>query len=209
MIRYGLTAAWMILLTLGAQAWAVPYTTMPQNPAAAPAPAKAPSGGTPLSDEKTKEFYSQCVSKPAPPMTAESQAALCACTAEKMQQTMTVEDQKVLAQNDQEGRNMLNRMLLNVYAPCMNIPVKDMLEKQCLQDMQAKPAPPGTNIADICRCMASKTGLWLSTNGRELMSQVLAANPNITDPMGPVMEDASFKSASTQNLTSCLSGSAP
>ncbi len=211
---------------------AVPYTTMKQpdaapapataavpdinpdpiaTPAAAPdqTPAAAPSGGhTHISDDMAKAYYANCASKSDPHITPEGMRAMCACTSDKMVQTMSVEDLKTLAQNDQAGRDMLNHMLLDVYAPCMNYPVQDMLEGQCQQDMKDKPLPPGMDMGKLCHCMATKTGAWFTTNGRDLMTQVLKANPNITDPVGPVMEDPSFKKASSDYLTACLTGGA-
>jgi hypothetical protein len=198
----------------------VPYTTMQQPagasaPAAAPvvdpdplaAPAAAPSGGhTAITAQMAKAYYTNCAGKGDPHITPAGMKAMCSCTSDQMVKTMSVEDIKTLAQNDQAGRDMLNHMLLDVYAPCMNFPVQDMLEGQCLQDMKDKPLPPGADMGKICHCMAAKTGGWFTTNGRSLMAQVLKANPDITDPVGPVMEDASFKKASSDNLSSCLSG---
>ena len=216
-----LTIALTLFVPAAARAQtAVPYTTMQQpadtsapaeapvvDPAPLAAPAAAPSGGhTPITDDMAKAYYANCAGKSDPHITPEGMKAMCSCTSDKMVQTMSVEDLKTLAQNDQAGRDMLNHMLLDVYAPCMNFPVQDMLEGQCLQDMKGKPLPAGADMGKICHCMATKTGSWFTTNGLDLMAQILKANPDITDPVGPVMEDASFKKASSDNLNSCLLG---
>ncbi len=161
---------------------------------------------TVISKEMANAYYNSCLSKPDPRMKPETQAALCACTSAQMTEKMSVEDVQVMGQNNQAGRDKLNFMLINVYAPCMSFPVSDMVEDSCLKDekismMQLKGSRPA-----LCHCMGTKTGTWFTGAGRQLMAEVLKKNQNISDPVSPVMDTPAFQKASYDNLVSCLNG---
>ncbi len=157
---------------------------------------------TPVSDEMARAYYDSCMGQRDQRMSSEAQDSLCTCTAKKMQETMSVEDIRTMGQNDQVGRDMLNKMLIDVYAPCMAEPLAEILEDQCLlgDDKKIK----HMHKANLCACMAEKTGAWFATGGRNAMAEVLAANPNINDPIGPVMDSPLFKEQTMTNITACM-----
>lgn len=164
--------------------------------AAAPAQAQ-----TKISPEIGKAYYDSCMGLRDPRMSTESQDSLCTCTAAKMQETMSVENIRTMGQNDQAGREMLNKMLLDVYAPCMQLPIAEMVNDQCM--MEDKMASSHMHKTDLCACVGDKTGTWFSSNGRDLMAQVLAENPNISDPMGPIMASKPFMDATFATMMEC------
>jgi|GEM_PF-795651 len=158
---------------------------------------------TDITPELTKAYYDSCMGARDQRMSRASQDFLCSCTAEKMMETMSVEDIRSMGQENQEGRNMLNRVLLDVYAPCMSAPLAEMVSNECMLEgeMNAK----GMHKIDLCHCIGEKTGAWFSGSGRDLMADVLKKNPNITDPVGPIMNSTQFKKESFANMQACLS----
>jgi hypothetical protein len=165
----------------------------------------APSNtATPLSTEQANNFYAHCASNNDPRMSQSTQEAMCACNAVMMQRHMSVEDVQLMVSDTQESRLALNKMLLEVYAPCMNYPVNDLILGECLQNPQLDNAT--TSKDALCLCMAERTAAWFLDEGRNLMGRLIAENPNITDPISPVMESRPFKNAAMQSLTSCMGG---
>lgn len=161
---------------------------------------------TPITKDAANAYYKNCKAQNDPRLRPETQEALCACTAVQMIEKMSVEEVQTMASNDQSGRISLNKMLVEVYAPCMNFPVQDMIADECMNDPKVDMAGLKMNKSVLCNCMGEKTGAWMATVGRSLMAQILTQNPNITDPIGPVMEDKSFRQQAYQNMMACMSG---
>lgn len=149
-------------------------------------------------------YYENCTSKQDPRMSPQSQQAMCACTSVKMMENLSVQDIAVMGQNNQAGRNMLNKMMLDVYAPCMQYPVEDMISVSCLKDDKIDKMNLRMDKNKLCSCMAKRTGIWFQESGRDLMANLLAVNPNITDPISPVVDSAEFQKASYHSLTTCM-----
>jgi len=107
---------------------------------------------TPITKDAANAYYEQCNSQPAQGITQKSKEYLCACTAAKMMQSMQVEDVQAMAQQNQAGRDAMNNMLINVYAPCMNYPAKDHYYNNCITDPKTKTL--SRNPQGLCNCMA-------------------------------------------------------
>lgn len=159
---------------------------------------------TKITKEQANNYYFNCKSKPDPRMRPESQDAMCACTAAVLGESMTVEDIKIMSGDTLESRRALNKMLVEVYAPCMGFPVQDLVGMQCLDDPKIDKI--GSNIPkeELCSCIAEKTASWFTLEGRALMRSVLLKTPNIVDPVGPIMETSTFKSQTYNSLIACL-----
>lgn len=156
---------------------------------------------TPVNDEMAKAYYDSCMGKRDQRMSTEAQDSLCTCTSEKMKETMSVEDIRTMGRDDQAGRDMLNKMMLNVYAPCMHRPIAEMVRDQCM--MEDRMQSTRMHKVDLCACIGDKMGVWFTTNGRDLMAEVLAQNPNISDPIGPVMASQPFMNTTMDTMMAC------
>lgn len=160
-----------------------------------------PAFATPISKEQANNYYANCKAQPGAGMRPESHDAMCACTSVKMMEAMTVEDVQAMSSGD---KNAQNKMFIEVYAPCMSYPVQDLVGMQCLEDPKIDQV--GSNIPkeELCSCIAERTAAWFEGEGRALMRRVLTKNPEITDPVGPVMETPEFKSQTYNGLIACL-----
>ena len=161
---------------------------------------------TPISDATSSTFFQNCLGKRDARMTEESQGEFCACSATKMQQSMTMEEAQTMFKQTQEGRNMLNKMLVQVYAPCMNFPVQDIVEMSCREDSKVAALNLKGDPSDLCFCMGKETGKWFADKGPALLYALLQKNPNITDPITPVMESRVVKQESFKFLMACSNG---
>jgi hypothetical protein len=160
---------------------------------------------TPITNEIAGAYFNNCMSKSDPRLTRESQEALCSCTSAKMMETMSVEDIQIMAANTPQGREKLNFMMLNVYTPCITYPVQDIAYARCIDEDKIDMMNLATISKEaLCTCVSRKTGDWMSVNAGTMMAGFLQSDPNMTDPMTPVIESPAFEKASYDNLIACL-----
>lgn len=162
------------------------------------------AGTTPISQEMARKYYENCKSRPDPmkAMSEQSKDNLCSCTATHLMTAMTVEDIKIMGGNDQAARNALNKMLTAVYAPCMEFPAHDLVYANCVANAQLKAT--ASNIEGLCGCIAGQAAQYIAAQGPGIMQQELMKNPNVTDPLGPLMESQGFTQASQSFTMQCL-----
>lgn len=165
------------------------------------APATA---ATAIDKESANAYFAKCVSTRDERMTEATQEELCACTSVQMMRALSVEDVQVMGENTPRGRMMLNKMLIEVYGPCMAGPVKDMVSGECDRDPRVALADQTVDRRKLCGCMADKTGAWFESEGRTIMKSVLDEQPYTADPISPVMESKIFKDASYEAMLACM-----
>jgi hypothetical protein len=152
--------------------------------------------GTPITNEMVDKYYGSCVelAKKEGTMTSESTNRYCACTAMNMQKSMTQEDLTDLSGTGVKQRTALNKMLIDVNGPCMSYPVKDLLNNKCMTDVKNK---------EICSCLSTKMGVFMAEITKRMMPELLADDPNLFDPMTPIMESPEFQQRQQQIAISC------
>ncbi|MEM7618372.1 MAG: hypothetical protein AAF244_03200 [Pseudomonadota bacterium] len=156
----------------------------------------------PISKAGARNYYENCAAKQDPNMSANTQKLLCACTAVQMHQKMTTQDVEAMTIQDARGRAATNKMILEVYAPCMKHPAGELSYKNCLGNPQT--ASITENPEKTCQCMSSKIANYLSTRGVDVFTKILNDNPNATDPMAALANDPNFQSFAQAQLVSCL-----
>lgn len=162
-----------------------------------------PAYATQITEDGARAFYNSCKNKPDPNMSGKTQDELCACSAAHMFKYMTVEDVKAMSQQNEAGRIATNKMIVNVYAPCMKFPAKELYYKNCISNPQTATMVKKDPEA-VCQCMSTKVADYLSEDGPDVFSQILMRNPTITDPMAALSEDKEFQSFAQKQLFSCL-----
>lgn len=159
---------------------------------------------TKISDQESANYYKACNANRSTTMAAETQDEMCACTAAQMQRAMSVEDVSIMRENTTRGRAMLNKMLLQVYGPCMGSPMADLISAECDKNPQIALADQTMDRREICGCMAERVSQWFQEEGVAIMTEVLKETPNITDPTGPVYESKVYKEAEHEIMMSCI-----
>jgi len=160
---------------------------------------------TPVSKEQANTYFDSCVTNSAATekrFSSESQQQFCACTAARLTQYFTIEDMQVMtSQTDPNARLAMNKMIVNIYAPCMETPVREYHYGQCLQNPQT--AALG-NPQKICGCAANAIATYLKQNGAQKFQEILSVNPNIYDPMQALYDDPTFQTYARTELMRCL-----
>jgi hypothetical protein len=173
---------------------------IPQAVPEAAAPAAAPAEET---IESFAERYMQnCLKKQDPVLKGEALRMLCACSASKLQEKMTVEEVKAMMTDTPEGLAQRNRMAVHVYAPCMEYPAKALMMSRC--EAYKENLSKAQNGEAICACFANNMALYTSANAQTVMAQQLMANPHETDPLGAFMNSAEYKKQTDATLVSCV-----
>ena len=154
---------------------------------------------TPVSDDTAARFYENCMKKPEGTMSAGTQDIFCQCTAYHTQKNLTMEDMQAMQDPSPAGRLALNKVLLDVYAPCMEFPVRDLIYNKCMEnDFQRKEG--------ICSCLADKMGRYTADSAQARLKDVLAQDPNIYDPMGPIVNSPDFAQREKRLALDCIQG---
>ncbi len=111
-----------------------------------------------------------------------------------MQKVMSVEELRDIGKDSPEGRAVLNKVIVQVNAPCSEFPISAMIQKECLA---------GGNPARVCGCLSVGIGKFLSQKSGAWLEEVLGKNPNNVNPMAPIYENPEFKAAQQQIGMSC------
>ncbi len=151
-------------------------------------------------------YYKNCVSKDDPILKEANLQLLCTCAAQKMMEVMTVDDIKTMATETQEGQFQRNRLLLQVYAPCMQYPARSLLYGNCVGTPEIQSTVPGYEIA--CACMADRMASYVSENATTVVAQNLQANPADSNPLQSLMNRADFKARAQAELGECIAAGA-
>lgn len=157
---------------------------------------------TPISKDAANAYYENCNAQQADGLSNKSKEYLCACTAAKMMERMTVEDIKAMSEQSEAGRKAMNYMIVKVYAPCMNYPAKDHYYNTCLSNPKTQAL--SRNPQALCNCMSGKVADYLGANGSEIFADILSRNPNVVDPMVALTEDSKFQNYTQSQLLSCV-----
>ncbi len=157
---------------------------------------------TSISKDMANSYYSNCVSKDAPGISTKSKEFMCACTAAKMMDNMSVEDVQAMAQQNQAGRNATNKMLIDVYAPCIEFPAYDYYYNNCITDPKTQTMT--SNPQRTCSCLADQVAGYLQQNGQSVFRDILMRSPNLTDPMSALANDSRFRQFAQTKLVGCV-----
>ena len=163
-----------------------------------------PAHAQEVTAEMSEAYYNSCIRKERPPaLTKEGQDSLCACTASKMLENMTLEDIKDLSNEEQAiRRDAFNYMLVTVYAPCMEQPTKDYYYHTCRSNPKSRLITTDSRV--MCKCISEKVSKYVRKKGPEIFADILTRNPNIQDPMGALESDPVFQSYVKKQGVACL-----
>ena len=156
----------------------------------------------PITKLTARNYYDNCKNKSDPNITPITQKLLCACTAVQLFKNMSVGDVDSMALQNQAGRLALNKMIIDVYAPCMKHPAKELYYQNCITNPETQNLTK--NPEKTCSCMSSNIASYLSTRGVDVFQKILRENPNITDPMAALSNDKTFQKFTQTQLMGCL-----
>ena len=161
---------------------------------------------TPVSKEMANKYFNNCVQSSAKTeqrFSPQAQQMLCACTAARMTQFFSMEDMQTMANtSDPNARVALNKMIINIYAPCMKEPMREYHYAQCISNPQTSQLTG--NPQKMCACAADQLGIQMEVYGSQMFEKILSRNPTIEDPMSAVYSDPEFQTLAQNKALGCL-----
>jgi hypothetical protein len=161
-----------------------------------------PKANQKVSNDMATKYYQNCSQQSHPKMSAEALKKLCSCTATEMTKKMSVEEIRGMAENSPNGQFLRNKMLINIYAPCMKFPTYELLMGNCVNDPKIQATM--TNYKKVCHCMADTMGRHVAKNGSRIVGEALQKDPNNLDPMGGYLESRDYEVTSAGYLKRCI-----
>ena len=163
--------------------------------------ANSANATTSIDRETANKYFEACVANEDPRFTKDTQELFCACTSVHLMERYTMEDMRDSSRPDQIGRDATNKMITNVYAPCIKYPAKEYHYNQCLNSGKIRLlGDPKT----ICSCSAEQVAAVLERDGQQMLIDIIEKTPNIIDPMRAVYDDREFQKMIEQKALSCI-----
>lgn len=156
---------------------------------------------TSVDKETANTYYENCSTQSDPRFSADTQKLFCACTAVKLMENYTIEDMQATTRQDASARDATNKMITEVYAPCIRYPAKEYHFQTCANDPKTKLLG---NPQKICACSAEKVAEHLQENAQSMLSSILRRDPNIMDPMQALYDDKSFQRVIQSKVMGCV-----
>lgn len=152
---------------------------------------------TPIDQKTMTQYYKNCLARSATDKTMKdsTKTTYCQCTALYFQKNMTMEDVRASVGNDDAARLALNKIVTDVYGPCMEYPVRDLIAGQCAKDI---------NNAKVCNCLSDNMGSYTAKMAQKKLKDILSKSPFITDPMGAILGSPEFVKTQEKIAFSCI-----
>ncbi len=153
-------------------------------------------------NEFANQYYNNCMTKATAVLNGNNLETLCTCTAAQIPNNMTVDQMKAMNTDTEEGALQRGRMLLFVYAPCIEYPTKALIMDQCVNnpDVKAKMKKP----TKVCDCLSSGMADFMRESAPEHIRRALEENKTDLDPLRELMESKTFDNASRYHMATCV-----
>ncbi len=154
--------------------------------------------GTPINNDMAVKYYDQCLANAAKDGTMFKANAknFCECTAQNMKNNLSQEELQALQGQGQAARNVINKILVYVNGPCMKFPVNDLVLRKCMKNIGNE---------KTCTCLSGGVSTYLAKEAPRMLADVLDRDPNITDPLGAIMNAPAYKIQESKIAMQCAS----
>ncbi|MCC6597300.1 MAG: hypothetical protein IT559_00735 [Alphaproteobacteria bacterium] len=153
-------------------------------------------------DDFANRYYANCQAQQHPLLQGKNLELLCGCTASRLPEVMSVEQVQQMQEDSEEGQYQRNRMLLFVYAPCIEYPTRALILDQCLGDPQVQAGMK--NFKTVCSCLADEMAAFMKEHAPGTIRNALRANQKDIDPLSTLLQSSAFDAASKSKMTECI-----
>ncbi len=189
----------------------VPSKPSQTPPKAQPSPIQKTQPSVPQASTKSPpnmndyiiRYYKSCLSKETPSLNGANLKSLCGCTAQKISESLTIDDIQKMGANTPEGAAKRNIMLVKVYAPCLEYPTRAKIITDCFNGIKAQPGLI-SNPDSVCLCMGDNMAKFVAQRGPEAIAKNLAANPGDLNPLASLMSSNEFIAETRNAMGTCL-----
>ncbi len=182
------------------------------QPAPAPEPEIAPAAIDPAPqppapqqrsiNDFANDYYANCKKQKHPVLKGEALEMLCGCTSAKIPDVMTVTQMEATQYDTPEGLKQRNRVLSDVYTPCIHYPAQALIFDQCVNNPQVSSSMK--KYKHVCKCLADNMAGFMKENAPATIDQALKDNPENLDPLRALLESPTFNEASQVHMKACV-----
>jgi len=152
-----------------------------------------------VTKEKANEYFSNCAAAKSgqQAFVGNGQNIMCACQAARLTQFFYMEDMVAMGNPDPNiARPAYNKMLTEIYAPCMGEPTRAFHFNECMASGKVSQA--------TCACASEALARHMELSGSNIFKQILAQDPNATDPNAILFGSPEFQQLAGQKTIGCL-----
>lgn len=153
-------------------------------------------------EDFANRYYQNCAAQQHPILQGESKELLCGCTAAQLPKAMTVDQVREMQEDTPEGQFQRNRMMMFVYAPCIEHPTRALVLDQCMNDIKVRSAMK--NFKTVCGCLADKMASYMKERAPTAIETSIRQNQTDTDPLRTLLESPAFDEMSRAKMSECI-----
>lgn len=147
------------------------------------------------------QYYQNCIRQDHPKLDGENLEALCACTAAKFPENMTLEQTHEMQRRTNAGKLQRLRFLEFIYTPCLRFPTAMIVEKRCLEDKEIR--QKYRNYRAVCGCTAEKMGDYMDKKAPGYVDYVVRRDVAENDPLKLLLDSKQFNRHTTYEMRYC------
>jgi len=154
-------------------------------------------------NDYANQYFQNCLQTDHPYLKGKDLELLCGCTSAKFSEVMTPQNVQAMQHNTPEGQHQRNRVLMFVYAPCIEYPTRAMILSECLSKPQTQHLMK--NPSSTCKCLADGVAEDMAELAPQYIESSIRRNPENLDPLGLLMNSEAFEKRSIYHSRLCLS----
>jgi len=153
-------------------------------------------------EEFANQYYSNCLRQDHPNLEGKSLEVLCACTAAKFPEEMTLEQTLEMQRRTNNGKLQRLRFMEFIYSPCIRFPTAEIVQTQCLEDEEIR--RKYRNEKAICACTAEKMGDFMNRKAPGYVDLAVRRNLDNIDPLKLLLGSKQFDRQTAYEMRYCV-----
>lgn len=154
-------------------------------------------------EDYANRYYENCLTQKHPLLKDDNLELLCSCTAAQLPKAMTVDQIRQMKDDTAEGQYQRNRMMLFVYAPCIEHPTRALVLDQCMNDPKVQTGIK--NFKTVCNCLADGMAAFMKERAPSTIETAIKFNEKDIDPLRKLLESTAFDEMSRAKMGECIS----
>lgn len=148
------------------------------------------------------DYYKNCLAQKHPVLQGDDLKLLCGCTSAKFSENMTLEQVQAMQTDSKEGLYQRNRMMMFVYAPCIEFPTRALVMHQCINDTKVRYTMK--NPSKTCVCLADGVAKDMKERAPEVIKNALVLNPKDLDPLALLLNSSAYENRTIYHTKACI-----
>ena len=146
-------------------------------------------------------YYDDCNKYKEGVLSAAEQDMFCSCISNGIDLGLSTEEAKLLYDESRKGQRARDKMMLEIYAPCMKFPIRDTVINTCRTSKAMDGYPQKKTL---CECQANMLTQHVGIISENLVQGALQSEKWYKDPIGNYLQSQDFRSSADGYLQRCI-----